>query len=261
MQLTWLGAAGFRVETNEGAVFLIDPFLSRPRAATPSFTIRAEDLRPLDEIFLTHGRFDHAMDTPALVKQTGAIVHAPTAVCHHLAHLGVSINSLQPITFNKVKQIGTLRWEARPGWFSQIDSSPSLKALVRGQNIFTHIRNLDQAWPLGEITIYLFYEDGLSLIYFGSAGWVETTLEGVQPDIALLPLERPPTPVDNIVHLMHLLKPKVLVPHHWDNYYPPLTDPIDLQTFETISQNLALPPKIHWPVIGHNFRPADLLAS
>jgi L-ascorbate metabolism protein UlaG (beta-lactamase superfamily) len=261
VQLTWLGAAGFRVETNEGAVFLIDPFLSRPRAATPSFTIRPEELRPLDEIFLTHGRFDHAMDTPALVQQTGAIVHAPAAVCQHLAHMGVSPNSLQPIAFDKVKQIGTLKWEARPGWFSQLDSSPSLKALVRGQNIFTHIRRLDQTWPLGEIAVYLFYSEGLSLVYFGSAGWVERTLEQLQPDIALFPLERPPTPVDNIVQLTHLLQPRVIVPHHWDNYYPPLTDPIDLQALEITLQELALPSKIYAPSIGQSFRPAELLDS
>ena len=102
MELTWLGAAGFELDTSEGATLLIDPFLSRPDRAYPLLPLRLTDLYPIDEILLTNGRFDHAMDTPALAAQTGALVHATTPVCQHLAELGVSRHSLQTLTLKRL---------------------------------------------------------------------------------------------------------------------------------------------------------------
>ena len=85
MELTWLGAAGFKLDTSEGATLLIDPFFSRPAQAYPLLPLRLTDIYPVDEILLTNGRFDHAMDTPALTSQTGALVHATRSICERLA--------------------------------------------------------------------------------------------------------------------------------------------------------------------------------
>ena len=267
MQLTWLGAAGFRVETDEGAIFLIDPFLSRPPAASPVLPIQYSDLFPIDEIFLTNGRFDHALDTPVLVEQTGAIVHASTPVCQHLAQEDVSPNSLEPVTFNKTKQIGSLRWQAFRGQISQVDSSPSLRALTRlpaynhDPNILTHIQTLDRQWPQGEVVTYYFQSNDLSLLHFGSAGWIDSVIEPLQPDVALLPVERSSTADDNVVQLATLLKPKVIIPHHWDNYYPPLSEIVDLDRFEAMIKPHLPDTKVYRLPLGQRFNLTELISS
>ena len=130
MLLTWLGAAGFRVDTAEGATLLIDPYLSRPENAVPPLPIQLADLTPIDEILLTNGRFDHSLDTPALTEQTGAIIHAPKPVCQRLAEIGVSSHSLTTVAANESKQIGSLVWQALPSLVNQADSSLTLRALL-----------------------------------------------------------------------------------------------------------------------------------
>lgn len=259
MQLTWLGAAGFRVKTDEGAIFLIDPFLSRPKEASPTSPIQLVDLFPVDEIFLTNGRFDHAMDTPAIVEQTGAIVHAPPAVEQRLVKQGVSSHSLQSITLSKPKQLGSLSWRALAGQVSPADFSPSMLALMRDRANFLPVRDLDRAWPVGEMVAYLFQIEALTMIYFGGSGWSEAAISDLAPDVILLPVERPPTKTGRIARLIGLLKPKLIIPHHWDNYYPGLSKMVDLTNLEAIARAQASQAQIYQPVIGQPFDIAALL--
>lgn len=258
VQLTWLGAAGFRLETVEGAVILLDPFLSRPAEAKPALPLHPADLRPVDEILLTQGRFDHAMDVPGLVEQTGAIVHAAEAVCRNLINHGLSANRLQPISPHHAKRIGSLRWYALRGQANQVDSSPSLRARLRNEALYQHIQPLEHAWPLGGVMAYLLESDELTVMHFGSAGWEEAGLSGLTPDILLLPVERPAQPDDNVIRLASLLQPAIIVPHHWDNYYPPLSEQVDLTPLTHILQTELPHTKIYRPMIGERFNLIDL---
>lgn len=261
MRLTWLGAAGFRVETDEGAIFLIDPFLSRPAGATPPLPLELADLFPVDEIFLTNGCFDHAMDTPALVHQTGAMVHAPAAVINHLAGRGVSPHSLQAVTFDQIKQVGRLSWQALPGRVNHLDASPSLRALIRNQALFPTLKTLDQQWPLGGIVSYRFETPALSLLYFSSANAVDSEVRDLRPDLALLPAQSTPAPDSNSVRLATLLNPKVVVPHHWDNYYPGLSRPVDVGRLAEVLAAQGSKIKVFVPEIGVAFEPERLLEA
>jgi L-ascorbate metabolism protein UlaG (beta-lactamase superfamily) len=257
--LTWLGAAGFRVDTAEGATLLIDPYLSRPENAIPPLSIQLADLTPIDEIFLTNGRFDHSLDTPALTEQTGAIIHAPEPVCQRLAEIGVSSHNLTSTAANESKQIGSLVWQALPSLVNQADSSLTLRALLYDPNCLAEVKALDHHCPLGAIVAYLFQAEGLSVIHFGSAAWIESEISDLEPDIALLPVETDPQLNGSVLQLITLLNPKMVIPHHWDDYYPPLSQVIDLTRFETILKTIAPHTKIYIPTIGESFNPADLL--
>jgi L-ascorbate metabolism protein UlaG (beta-lactamase superfamily) len=230
LQLTWLGAAGFRIETNEGAVFLLDPFLSRPTGAIPPLPLTLSDLYPVDEIFLSNSRFDRVWDTPALVEQTGAIVHAPAIVCHNLAGRGVSTHNLQPVTDDKGKQIGSLRWQALP--LPQPASEP--------------------------LIAYHFQSEGRSLLYLGSVPGLEAGFSWPQADIIFLPLEQPAAAGRQAIQAVHDLQPKVVIPHHWDDYNPPFTKSIDVEPFNEHFR-LELPQvRLYWPVLGKVFSLLDL---
>jgi L-ascorbate metabolism protein UlaG (beta-lactamase superfamily) len=259
LQLTWLGVAGFKLDTSEGATLLIDPYLSRPEQARPISPLQLPDLFPADEILLTNGRFDHVIDTPDLVKQTGAIVHAPEAVCRRLAQAGVSHHSLQPVRLKSPKTLGSLQWQALPSRVNQADSSPVLRALTRTPHLLDQVTALDRQWPVEETVAYLLKIEGLSLVHFGSAAWVEEETRDLRPDVALLPVERPPTVTSATVQLTLLLKPKLVIPHHWDDYYPPLSQMIDLEPFKTAVSEVAPEVNVYIPTPGQSFAPADLL--
>ena len=59
MEITWWGTAGFQIKTGKH-VLLIDPYLSRNTAARPRQTLMPEDIRRADQIFVSHGHFDHS---------------------------------------------------------------------------------------------------------------------------------------------------------------------------------------------------------
>ncbi len=78
MKITWLGHSGFRIEIAK-AVLLIDPWLS----GNPMFPEdrRAEAIRGATHVLVTHGHGDHAANSLAVAKETGATV----ACIHELA--------------------------------------------------------------------------------------------------------------------------------------------------------------------------------
>ncbi len=70
VEMTWLGHAAFRFRLDDGATFLIDPFLGdNPLCPT-------EEKRPeqVDAVFVTHGHFDHLGDAASIALATGATV-------------------------------------------------------------------------------------------------------------------------------------------------------------------------------------------
>ena len=259
MQFTWLGAAGFKVDTSEGATLLIDPYLSRPAQANPFLPIQLADLSAVDEIFLTDGRFDHALDTPALAKQTGAIIHALEPVCQRLVQLGVSAHHLQSIIPKTLKHVGSLRWHALSSRINPADPLPKMRRLIRNLQMPAHLGDLVRAWPPGEEVAYSFRIDGLTIVHFSSADWLEAEIRDLHPDIALLPVESNPDTSAAAARLAALLQPKVVIPHHWDDYFPPLSEMSNLAKFETTLNALAPGMRVYKPIIGQSFNPINLL--
>ena len=59
--------------------------------------------------------------------------------------------------------------------------------------------------------------------------------------------------------LAALLQPKVVIPHHWDDYFPPLSEMSNLTKFETVLNALAPGVRVYKPIIGQSFNPINLL--
>jgi L-ascorbate metabolism protein UlaG (beta-lactamase superfamily) len=247
------------VDTSEGATLLIDPYLSRPELAQPFLPIQLADLSPVDEIFLTDGRFDHALDIPALAQQTGAIIHAGEPVCQRLISLGVSAHNLEQIVPQTPKQVGSLSWQAVASRAKEADTLPAVRRLIRNLQMPAHLGDLVRAWPPGEEVAYFFRIDGLSVLHLSSTHWTEAEVQDLRPDVVLLPVESQPDMSAVAARLAALLKPKIVVPHHWDNYFPPLSRLGDLGRFKTALQALAPQIHVHQPEIGQGFDPINLL--
>ena len=71
MKITWLGHAGFRIET-KGQVLLLDPWLR----GNPTFDEGRFDeaVKGATHILVTHGHGDHASNAPEIAKKTGAAI-------------------------------------------------------------------------------------------------------------------------------------------------------------------------------------------
>jgi L-ascorbate metabolism protein UlaG (beta-lactamase superfamily) len=70
MQITWYGHSAFRLDFS-GRAILIDPFFT----GNPAFVSnKAEAIKGVTHIVLTHGHADHVGDTLDIAKSTGATV-------------------------------------------------------------------------------------------------------------------------------------------------------------------------------------------
>lgn len=66
-KLKWLGHAAWLISFSDTTV-LIDPFLTN----NPKAAIKADEIKKVDYIFITHDHFDHVGDAFEIAKRTGA---------------------------------------------------------------------------------------------------------------------------------------------------------------------------------------------
>jgi L-ascorbate metabolism protein UlaG (beta-lactamase superfamily) len=84
--ITFLGQASFKLETSQGSIALIDPWLRQNPLCPPEQKSQPR----ADLILVTHGHGDHLdADLPAIANRTGASIVAQAQVRMYLAEQGV----------------------------------------------------------------------------------------------------------------------------------------------------------------------------
>jgi L-ascorbate metabolism protein UlaG (beta-lactamase superfamily) len=91
----WLGHSAFKLESQNGTIIYIDPFLTHNPTTPDEF----KDASDADIILLTHGHEDHVGDTLDIAKETGCAVVAQVELSHLLKKHG--LDEEQSIEFNK----------------------------------------------------------------------------------------------------------------------------------------------------------------
>jgi L-ascorbate metabolism protein UlaG (beta-lactamase superfamily) len=91
--LRYLGHACFMVTNEGGKTAVIDPYLN----ANPHRAIKAEELKSIDLILVTHGGFDHLGDAFEIQGRTGAKLWASVDVIFAARKAGLDNASLFPM--------------------------------------------------------------------------------------------------------------------------------------------------------------------
>ena len=94
MQITWLGHASFRIDI-AGQVLLIDPWLTDNPLLPEAF--HADAVKGASHILLSHGHFDHIVDTLPLAKEKGIPIVGQYDLMQHWA----DAEAVETIGFNK----------------------------------------------------------------------------------------------------------------------------------------------------------------
>ncbi|TVR54105.1 MAG: metal-dependent hydrolase [Puniceicoccaceae bacterium] len=196
MLITYHSHSCVRISTRSHEV-LVDPFFTGNPAAQTS----ADDV-PADFILLTHGHQDHVGDTEAIARRTGATVVANYEIASYFGHKGLSthgmsIGGAHDFAFGRLKLTIAHHGSGYPG--------PDGNMLYFGQ-------------PAG----LLISAEEKTVYHAGdTALFLDMKLIGERHpiDLAILPIgDNFTMGVDDALHALELLKPKSVLPVHYNTF-------------------------------------------
>ncbi len=234
MELTWWGTAGFRLKTRQNTL-LIDPYLSRNTDAKPIQYLSPADIQEGNMIFLSHGHFDHLMDVPTIAKQNGSIVYCSKEASDTLLSLGAKVEKVHEINADGFEV--NFHGNRAQAFFSEhvvFDRKLILKTLLRLKlGIFRHF-HLFRDYPVGQVLSWRFTLEDKVIHFFGSGGSPADEMEKLssrRTDILLVPLQGHSEICDMALEYVHVMRPQIVIPHHFDDFYPPISTTIDIEPF------------------------------
>jgi L-ascorbate metabolism protein UlaG (beta-lactamase superfamily) len=232
LQLTWLGTAGFRFDY-QGHTLLIDPYVTRipigrflRRAVTPPdpaaitrWTDRA------DAILIGHTHFDHALDAPAIAQATNATVYGSRSLAHLMAlsavpHLAVEVEPYQTYAS------GPFEFSFIPSLHSKLNLGLSVP--MGGELTCEHLDELTpQAYRCGQVWGIHLTVAGVSFYHQGSADLLDDAIRHTQVDYFLCGIAGRRFTRNYLPRILGKLEPRVVIPTHYDDFFRPLTAPLD----------------------------------
>ncbi|QDK46527.1 hypothetical protein DOM22_15805 [Bdellovibrio sp. ZAP7] len=232
MEFTWLGTAGFIVKDKQGEI-AFDPFLSRGKGAPAPFTA-AKSFANTQAIFVGHGHFDHTFDIPDIVQNSDAQVYAPGLTGQILKMRGVPGGRLTSAD-NKETLFKSFNMRAFKSAHVKFDI-PLVLSTIKQCSVkdCMHICGLGLGYPKGLVQTYYFESGGKKFLFMSSAGADQRELEmyrGLEIDYLLAPLQGHSRIQEIAAKQTAIIRPKVVIPHHWDDFYPPLTQNVSVEIF------------------------------
>lgn len=206
MQLTYHGHSIVKIITN-GKMILIDPFINGNELTD----LKVENEKP-DVILLTHGHNDHVGDTVELAKANQSLVVAPNELANYLGFQGVQVHPMH-IGGAHTFDFGTVKFTQAFHGSSYVTEDNEI--------IYTGM-------PAG----ILFTAEDLTIYHAGDTalfGDMKLIGERHPIDIAFLPIgDNFTMGPEDAAYAVSLLKPKIVVPVHYNTFPPIQQDP---QTF------------------------------
>ena len=239
MRLQWLGTSGFRIETDDQA-FLIDPYLSRSTQSRPIQPLKPMDISAAAQIYISHGHFDHLYDVPAIMNAGKSSVYCSETAAATLVRNGAISGLINKVTTDGCAfDFDSYTAEAFFSRHVKFDIPLVARTLWRmGPSGYRRISNagISRLYPLGQVLSWRFTINGYSIHHFGSAGSTPDELErfASKPlDLLLVPLQGHTNICDIALRYVQVLKPRLVIPHHQDDFYPPISTSVDIRPFLT----------------------------
>lgn len=221
---TFLGTAGFTVAHHD-RTFVLDPYLTRVSLLrtflgrlSPNAALLRAHIPHADEVLVGHSHYDHALDAPLLCQQTGARLLGSTATMHIGEAAGLEARQCVEVLPGDVVPCGAASvrgWRSRHG-----------KAFL-GRVPFPGDIPAPPPWPPrvgdlrhGQVLSWELNLGGLRVLHVDSADFYEEELP--EADVLLLCAVGRQYRQDYTKILMDRVKPRVVIPCHWDDFSTPI---------------------------------------
>lgn len=239
LALAWLGTAGFRL-TYQGQHLLIDPYLTRLPLGDllRRRVVRADAARlaavpdPL-AILVGHTHFDHALDVPALAARAGCPVYGSSSLAHLMELHGQRERAIV-VEPHRIYEIGPFAVTFVPSRHSKL--AGGLWTPYSGELTCEHLDELTpQAYKCGQVWGIHIAVAGTSFYHQGSCDLVDDAIVHRGVDVLLCGISGRRFTARYLERLLRALEPRLIVPHHFDDFFSPLDAPLAM----SLNVNLA----------------------
>ncbi len=234
VSLTWLGTAGFRLE-HRGRVLLLDPFVSRPGLRrtfvgrlVPDEHAAARYAPRADYIVCGHSHHDHVMDVPTIARATGATVLGPASAYNLCRSLGLPESQLVRLEAPSTTELGPFRVTVRPSAHTPGALTRALSGQIRpGVRAPLRIRQYRSDTTFGVLVeVGAGQGERLRLFHLSSADYLPETIMEPGCHVLLAAITGRHNHADFTRDLLGGLRPAVVIPHHFDDFFAPMEQPV-----------------------------------
>lgn len=230
LQITYLGTAGF-VLSDERRTVVLDPYVSRPgprallSALVPDAALIGETIPAADDVLVGHAHYDHILDAPDLCKQTGARLIGSRSTI--MVGRAAGLPEAQLRATEGREDIASGPWTVR--------GLPSRHGKVFGRIPFPGDITTLPSWPPrvaelkhGLVLNWVVDTGALKIVHIDSADFINEELDGQRADIVCLCAIGRNYRRNYVQDVVELLRPRWIIPCHWDTMLTPLHGEPDL---------------------------------
>ncbi|MFM2419313.1 MAG: hypothetical protein RL385_4036 [Pseudomonadota bacterium] len=230
--LRYLGTAGFVLRT-PGRTLVLDPYLTR----APLSAVLGQRLVPdtealrfhvpdADDVLVGHAHYDHVLDAPALCLQTGARLIGSRDVCNVGRAAGVPASQRLETAGREDIFCGDVCVRGLPSRHGKV---------FMGRVLFPGDMPVPPPWPArahelrhGLVLNWHLQCGDFSMVHIDSADFLPEELSGLQAEVLCLCAAGRKYRPHYVEQAVALLRPRYVVPCHWDTMCSPADAPLRL---------------------------------
>lgn len=243
MKIKWYGTATISIET-ENEKILFDPFIPL-KGSKIKTTI--SDFKEYNQIFITHGHFDHIGSLKKISKDHQIKIHCTKTPYHVLLKKKLSKDYLNIIEPNQIINLNNLTIKTYQGKHIEYDEG-AIKKIILTPRTYKYFYNL----PLiirenkicqenNEILIYEIKIESKTILMMGSLGLDANTNYPKNCDLFIMPYQGKKDLLTPSLEIINKLKPKNILLIHFDDTFPPISKDVNISDLqEKLDKNIKL---------------------
>lgn len=193
--------------------------------------MQRHELSRTQVILVTHSHYDHVLDVPALLEMLPetVVIGSPSTLNIARANPKVTPQQLQLVKPWQIQQWGHFQITAIPSQHTP----PTAVNDDLGEELlqpFTLPAKFSEFKEGGSFD-YLIEHVGYKILVKASTGFIPDQFKNLQVDTLFLGIAQLSRQSDSyqqqyLAETLNMLKPKVVIPIHWDDFFQPLNQPL-----------------------------------